>query len=250
MKVLCATMALLCAIMFAYAQQPKTYRNADFWFARLEYRMDHDDTLIKGWYTDYPEMEQHAVEFINRLTNIRANYTTVKPGSGAIFLFPFVYVAEPEQMILNDAEVGNLRTWFKRGGFMVLDDFHGDEEYRTAITLVRRILPADKHRFAELHTDHPLFHVFFDIRKIEQVVNDSLISCRDAGCEQWENGPTGKDPHIYAIFDEHDNIEVLMFYNTDLGDGLEFADDPTYPREQAAYATRMIINTVIWSTTH
>ena len=229
------------------ALSPQRYQTTTFHFARLQYS-GAPDTSIKNWYTDYPEMDDHTVALINRLTQIKAAKMKVKPSHAALHMFPFLYVVEPEQMVLDKAEISNLRTWFKRGGFMWMDDFHGDTEFETALSTLRQILPDAQP--VELTVEHPLFHVFFDIRKIERVVTDSLIFCRDLGCEQWENGISGKDPKVFAVFDKGGNIQVIMSFNNDVADGLEFIDWPEYPREMSSYAVRFVLNVVIWSMSH
>ena len=229
------------------AMSPQQYQPTTFHFTRLQYS-GAPDTSIKNWYTDYPEMDDHTVALINRLTQVKAAKMRVKPSHAALHMFPFLYVVEPEQMVLDKAEISNLRTWFKRGGFMWMDDFHGDTEFETALNTLRQILPDTQP--VELTVEHPLFHIFFDIRRIERVVTDSLIICKPGGCEQWENGPSGKTPKIFAVYDINGEIQVLMTMNSDTGDALEFADSPNYPQEMAAYGTRLTVNIVIWAMSH
>ena len=161
------------------------------------------------------------------MTNIKAATMRVTPNATALHMFPFLYVVAPEQMILSHAEASNLRTWFKRGGFMWMYYFHGDLEFETALATLRKILPDAQP--IELEVAHPLFHIFFDINRIERVVTNSIVICKPDGCEQWENGPSGKEPKVFAVFDDNGEIQVLMTFNSDTGDALEFADDPTYP---------------------
>jgi hypothetical protein len=133
-----------------------------------------------------------------------------------------------------------------RGGLWFADDFHGDEEFDQFLQQLRRVIPDAKP--VELTTSHPLFHCFYDIDEIIQVTNDSIAKC--AECEQWENGPSGRIPKVFAIFDQRGRIIVLMAWNTDLGDGLEWADDPEYPAEYSAYAFRFVSNVVVYAMSH
>src|SRR5437870_4151300 len=100
----------------------------------------------------------------------------------------------------------------------------------------------------ELDTSHPLFHCFYDIDEIIQVTNDSIAKCPE--CEQWENGPSGKIPKVFAIFDQDGRISILMAWNTDLGDGLEWADDPSYPASYSTYAFKFLTNAIVYTMTH
>ncbi len=237
-------------LSYAYGQaQVAASTPATLSWARLEYTGHYDDSYIKNWYTDWPDMDTHLVTFVNRLTNITADVATVKPSSKDLFKYPLIYVVEPEQMNLSDADASHIREYLKRGGFMFMDDFHGDAELEAATKNIAQILGYEP-ILLRLDTRDELFHVFYDINKIEQVVNDSIVSCAQAGCEQWENGPSGRDPHVYAIYDERGRMIVLMAYNTDLGDGLEWADVPWYPHEQSTYAIKMLTNVIIYSITH
>ena len=141
-----------------------------------------------------------------------------------------------------------MREWFARGGFLFLDDFHGDEELVTVKATLHRLLPDGF--WEKLEPQHSLFHCLFDVKEFIQVVNDSIIACKAYGCEQWENGPSGAEPGFFAVSDAQGRMQVLLAYNTDLGDGLEWADDSEYPQAMAAYSFRVLANVALWSMTH
>jgi hypothetical protein len=202
---------------------------------------------IKNWYTDYPAMDQHLTALLHRLTGIDvAPPVVVDPSSREIFKYPLIYSVEPEQMILEPADINNLQIYLSRGGIWFADDFHGDEEFDLFLQQIRRVLPDAKP--VELDISHPLFHCFYDMDKIVQVTNDSIAKCRD--CDQWENGPSGKIPKVFAVFDPHGRINVLMAFNEDFGDGLEWADDPEYPANYSTYAFKFVTNVIVYSMTH
>jgi hypothetical protein len=217
-----------------------------FQFARMRYPGGIPD-YVKNWYTDYPNMDSHLTTLLHRLTGIDVGSPLlVDPASPALFNYPFIYSVEPEQMVLGPQEIGNLREYLARGGLWFADDFHGDEEFNQFLQQLRRVIPDAKP--VELTTSHPLFHCFYDIDEIIQVTNDSIAKC--AECDQWENGPSGKIPKVFGIFDQRGRIIVLMAWNTDLGDGLEWADDPEYPGEYSAYAFRFVSNVVVYAMSH
>jgi hypothetical protein len=217
-----------------------------FQFARMQYPGGIPE-YIKNWYTDYPAMDQNLTSLLRRLTGIDvAPPVLVNPSSRDIFKYPLVYSVEPEQMILGSHDIKNLRDYLSRGGIWFADDFHGDEEFDQFLRQIRRVLPDAKP--VELELSHPLFHCFYDIDKVIQVTNDSIAKC--ANCEQWENGPSGKIPKVFAILDPHGRINVLMAWNEDLGDGLEWADDPEYPANYSSYAFKFVTNVIVYSMTH
>jgi uncharacterized protein DUF4159 len=220
--------------------------NAGFRFARLQYPGGIPD-YIKNWYTDYPMMDFHLSRYLGLHTRIDVGSSTlVEPSSPKLFGYPLIYSVEPEQMVLGPHDAANLREYLERGGFWFADDFHGDREFGDFLEQLRLVMPGAQP--VELKTSHPLFHSFYDIEQIIQVTNDGIARCRE--CDQWENGPSGKIPRVFALFDSHDRICVLMAWNTDLGDGLEWADDPTYPQAYSAYASKFLTNVVVYAMTH
>ena len=217
-----------------------------FQFARMRYPGGIPD-YVKNWYTDYPAMDKHLTVLLQRVTGIDvAAATVVDPASRSIFDYPLLYSVEPEQMVLGPGDINNLREYLARGGLWFADDFHGDEEFDQFLAQIRRVLPGVSP--VELDTSHPLFHCFYDIDKIIQVTNDSIAKCPE--CEQWENGPSGKIPKVFAILDQSGRINILMAWNTDLGDGLEWADDRFYPVSYSAYAFKFLTNAIVYTLTH
>ena len=221
-------------------------RVTKFQFARMQYPGGIPE-YIKNWYTDYPAMDQNLTSLLHRLTGIDvAPPVVVSPSSREIFKYPLIYSVEPEQMILGPSDIHNLQDYLTRGGIWFADDFHGDEEFGLFLQQLRRVLPDAKP--VELDISHPLFHCFYDIENIIQVTNDSIAKCSE--CEQWENGPSGKIPKVFAISDPHGRINVLMAWNEDLGDGLEWADDPEYPANYSTFAFKFVSNVIVYSMTH
>jgi len=202
---------------------------------------------VKNWYTDYASMDDHLTTLLQRLTGIGvAAPVIVDPSSQSLFTYPLIYSVEPEQMDLGSDDAANIREYLARGGFWFADDFHGRDEFNQFMVQIRRVLPDASP--VELDTSHPLFHSFFDIDNIIQVTNNGIATCPE--CDQWENGPSGRVPRVFAILDARGRISILMAWNTDLGDGLEWADDPEYPSKYSAYAFKFMTNVIVYAMTH
>jgi Domain of unknown function (DUF4159) len=217
-----------------------------FQFARLRYPGGIPD-YIKNWYTDYPAMDDHLTILLRRLTGIEVTGPVlVDTSSTDIFQYPIVYSVEPEQMVLEAKDISNLREYLGRGGLWFADDFHGDEEFDLFRKQIQRVLPESS--LVELDVSHPLFHCFYDITEIIQVTNNAIAECRK--CEQWENGPSGRVPKMFAVLDKRGRISILMAWNTDLGDGLEWADDPDYPADYSKFAFEFITNLIVYTMSH
>jgi uncharacterized protein DUF4159 len=219
---------------------------AEFQFARLRYPGGIPE-FFKNWYTDYPAMDVHLAAIVQRLTGINVGPSVVvDPSSQNIFDYPLIYSVEPEQMVLGPADVTNLREYLARGGVWFADDFHGVHEFCQFLEQIHQVLPDASP--VELDTSHPLFHTFYDIEKIVQVTNNGIAECYE--CDQWENGPSGKDPKVFAVLDQHQRISILMAWNTDLGDGLEWADDRRYPSNYSKYSYKFVTNVIVYAMTH
>jgi hypothetical protein len=218
-----------------------------FQFVRLRYTGAMGPLYYKNWYTDFPNMDRHLTLLMKRLTGIDVGRELqIPPSSPEIFGYPMVYSVEPEQIVFSAKDVENMREYLARGGLWFADDFHGDGEFNAFLRQIRKVLPDAMP--VELDVSHPLFHAFYDIDKIIQVTNNAIAECHQ--CDQWENGPTGRIPKVFAIFGDSGRISVLMAWNTDLGDGLEWADDPKYPEYYSKYAFKFVTNVIVYAMTH
>ena len=55
------------------------------------------------------------------------SFQLVDIDSKELFNYPFIYMSEPGYLNLLPADVNNLREYFDRGGFFLMDDFRGNE---------------------------------------------------------------------------------------------------------------------------
>ena len=110
-----------------------------FRFIRLAYG-DYDPRMITdysmrgrgggytgrmAWMHDYPTSEDNLYEAIARTTKIQlaGQYMIIPLRDERIFNYPFLYMSEPGYWLATDQEIKNLREYFKRGGFVMFDDF-------------------------------------------------------------------------------------------------------------------------------
>lgn len=265
MKNLIFLLVLLFSICLS-AQSPAPAKST-IHFARLMYTGNflNPETYVKNWFTDYPNMDEHVVQLMSRMTEIKDfSPVVVKLDPSKKYLnddivpkqnlktniydYPILYVVEPEQVVLSDQDKFKLREYLKRGGTLFLDDFHGDEDFYPTMKWIAQI--TDSQPF-ELTLTHPFFHIHYDIHELVQVINDNVLDCsKKQECDPWENGPTGKDPKIFGCAGADGNLNIIMAFNEDLGDGLEWADKDWYPNSMVVFATKFITNTYVYSLTH
>jgi hypothetical protein len=198
-----------------------------------------------SWSTDYPKADRQFLVVIKRLVGLDAyEYeNAIALTDPDIRRFPFLYALEVGRMDLTDEEVRGLGDYLAAGGFLVIDDFWGSQEWRVFEYNIRRVLPGRE--TVELPPDHELFRSFYEITEIKQVPN---VRQGRYGGPTWERD--GYEPRVLGIFDEDGRLMVVINWNTDLGDAWEWAEDPFYPLEYSTFAYEMGANMIVYGMSH
>ncbi|HUQ50891.1 MAG TPA: DUF4159 domain-containing protein [Gammaproteobacteria bacterium] len=222
---------------------------AEFHFARLVYRNSPNSRRggfgrrNGAWTTDYPDAEYHVMQGIGRFTGIDIA-SVDSDGSGGrwirliderVFDYPWLYAVEVGQWYLDDDEAKLLREYLDRGGFLMVDDFWGEDEWAIFVDSMQKVFP--DRRIQELGADHELLHVLYDLDQRTQIPG--------RGGQR-----PGTVPHWRGIFDDNERLMVAINFNMDMGDAWEHADDPWYPEPMTALAYRFAVNYLIYSMTH
>jgi len=210
----------------------------------------------EAWTTDAPEAEFHLTNGIRRLTRIntvdpeRDQYVfPIDTLDDDVFNHPFLYAVEVGRWYLDEKEGAWLREYLERGGFLMVDDFHGDEQWEGFYDSFRRIFPGRELR--EISPDHEVFHVLYDLsQKVRDKVQiPGLAALRYGGtCEQCDRG--GAVPHWRGVFDDNGRLMMVINFNMDLGDSWEEADTPGYPQSLTALGYRFAISYALYAMTH
>lgn len=197
------------------------------------------------WATDYPKADYQFLVVLNRLIGIDAyeGENAVRLDDPELRRFPFLYALEVSRMDLTEEEVRGLRGYLEAGGFLVVDDFWGDQAMQNLAYQMSRVLPGRPIR--DVPRDHPVFSAVYDIEEIRQVPNVGVGRAGGATAECW-----GCDPRVLGIFDDHDRLMVIINWNTDLGDAWEWAEDPWYPLQYSTFAYEMGVNMVVYGMSH
>jgi hypothetical protein len=159
---------------------------------------------------------------------------------------------EVGSLVFSDAEIANLRRYLFNGGFLMVDDFWGDEEWDNFYREIKRVFP-DREPI-ELPLEHPIFHCVYDLKFKPQVpAINAALQYRAQGYttdRPWD--PGSRDVHYKGIFDDNGRLMAIICHNTDLGDGWEReGEDEWYFHEfgeKRAYP--MGINIVFYAMTH
>lgn len=233
--------------------------NGEFTFVRIRYTSWGDDSNYQfygRWAIDYPESEQHFSLRLSELTTIkvaRDEYGEFKPlvmrlTDDGIFDHPFLYLIEPGQLVFQEGEIERLREYLLRGGFMMVDDFWGEAEWKNWEVQLARVFPPDEYPIVELPLSHPIFHIVFDLKEKPQV----------PAAYHWMQTRTtyerldAKEPHYRGLFDKKGRLMMIMCHNTDLGDGWEREGENVdyFQRFSAKWAYPMGINIIVYALTH
>ena len=172
--------------------------------------------------TDAPDSDLNLSYRLQQMTSMRVdpNGRFIRLTDADLTSYPFIYMVEPGSLILTDEEIAALRKYLLNGGFLMLDDFWGEEEWANAERVLKQVLP--DRSFVELPLDHPLYHCVFQINAKGQVPNVRLgiESENDPEHRTWERYDA-KVVHHRAIFDDKGHLMVMATHNTDNGDGWE-----------------------------
>ncbi|MCZ6618492.1 MAG: DUF4159 domain-containing protein, partial [Gammaproteobacteria bacterium] len=196
--------------------------HTEFQFARLRHRSAYDSAYRQRWRTDWPAAEQHLLRGINRLTRIHAASESrlVFVMDEDLFDYPLLYAVEPGTWQFSDAEAARLREYLLRGGFLLVDDFHGTSQWYGFAAGLHRILP--DRQIVDIPRSDSVFHTVYDLDDPVQIPG---IGAAMRGVTYERDGVT---PHWRGIYDDHGRLMVVINFNMDLGDAWEHADVPEY----------------------
>ncbi len=219
--------------------------DSEFSFVRLTYDQSLNSYGRRApWRTDWPEAETHFLQGISRLSVVESadQARSVRLTDEAIFDYPWLYAVDVGKWSLTAEEAAGLREYLLRGGFMIVDDFHGSYEWQVFQTHLRKAFP--DRPIVDIPEDDPLMSVMFDL---DQSIQIPGIRAYNSG-QTWEQD--GYDPHWRGLYDDNGRLMLAINFNMDLGDAWEHADDPGYPEPMTSLAYRFAVNYVIYAMTH
>ena len=199
-----------------------------------------------AWSRDYPKADIVFLEALRRLTRIdaRSYQQVVDLDNDDIFNFPFVYAVQVQTWTFTEVQAKRLREYLLKGGFLMVDDFHGTADWESFLRGMRMVLPADHFPITDLSDNDEIFHVLYDIGQRFQVPGEQYVM---TGRTYEKDGYV---PKWRAIRDDKGRIMVTICHNMHLGDAWEWADDAQYPEPFASMAFRVGIDYVMYSMTH
>jgi len=163
-----------------------------------------------------------------------------------IFQYPFLFLQQPGggNWRPTKEEAANLREHLLRGGFLLIDDLHGEYDWSILQAALQKVFPDRK--IIDIPKDDPLMHIFYDLEQGIPIPGLRHLRRTRGGqiVAQMEGIPTWR-----AIYDDKGRIMVAINFNIDMGDAWEHADDPLYPVPMTATAYKLGVNYVIYAMT-
>lgn len=191
-----------------------------------------------GWRHDWPTAEQHFGQILKEITLVDAHldggaiYTLDRP---EIFSYPLAYLSEPGYWDMNAAELDGFRSYILKGGFLIVDDFRGVNQwwqFEQQMTLAFPDL-----RPIRLTAEHPIFNAFFAIESLDGFYHP-----------YGAPGPA----EFYGYFEGNDptrRMYAIANYNNDIGDYWEFSDTGWIPIDLSNEAYKLGVNYLVYSMT-
>jgi hypothetical protein len=240
---------------------PPDYQDhAEFVFARLMYpphpqarfggwRRGYGDWREGGtsWTQDYPRADRHFLMALRRLTRLNARSVeqpvNLEDGDD-VFNWPWLAAGEMGDWKLTPDMASKLRDYLLRGGFLMLDDFWGPDEWARFDESMKLVFP--DREIVEIDDADAVFHAVYDLKDRYQILGQWALGGRG----QYNSRVAGNPAQWKGIYDDHHRLMVVMSFNSDVGDSWEWADDPRYPEPFSALGMRIGVNDVIYSMTH
>ncbi len=119
-----------------------------FTFARLQFysEMGYRSGGGRGWHDDSPEADFDLCYRLFQVTSlkIRPGFNVVNITTKELEQHPFVYVAGAGTMNLSDTDAAAMRRYLLNGGFMMVDDFWGDDQWSHFYEQIKKDVPGPR----------------------------------------------------------------------------------------------------------
>jgi hypothetical protein len=210
--------------------EPNAAYDGRFAFVRLRYQ----EYGAAGWAFDYPQMERNFMTIVQDLTTIGPHLdesNVFLMDDPELFRYPIAYLSEPGYWLPTTQEAAGLRDWILKGGFLIVDDFYFNQWNRFEESM-RMVLPEG--RTLPVPLEHPVFDSFFRIASLDGMHHPSTTQAR----AQYLG--------IYEDNDPRKRLMVIINYNNDIGDYMEWSGEGWYPVNMSNDAYKFATNYLIY----
>jgi hypothetical protein len=222
--------------------QGNTPYDGRFVFIRLAYSFGYG-RREPPWHHDYPRGEVHFTKILKEITYIQPRVdgsNILSLDDPELFNYPIAYMAEPGFWSMTPRETESFRSYLKKGGFVIFDDFRSAEGHWDNLQAqMRLVLP--EARWIEIDDGrHAIWHSFFEIKDPKALAPPPVYD-QSMVLTYW------------GIFEDNDPTKRLIAIanvNGDISEYWEFSDTGFAPVDLNNEAYKYGINYVIYGLTH
>jgi hypothetical protein len=224
---------------------PRKIDRSGFVYARLRYHVQpwwrQEGNREVPWHHDYPDGDMMFPASLERLTRVHTTpdaYQLVDIESKDLYQYPFIYISEPGFLNLLPGDVKALREYVDRGGFILMDDFRGNEfdnsQWENMKAQMTKLFPDRELKLVP--PSHAIFHSFFEVEP-QKLLPPYRMS-------------NSGDPQYFGIFDQKGNILVMVDFNNDISEYWQALDVGQCSIHEAGTAVELGVNYALYALTH
>ena len=148
-----------------YPQHPNAHFGWRYRFGSMDWREGGT-----SWTQDYPRADRHFSLAVRRLTRVHAR-SVEQPvnldNEDDVFNWPWLCAGEMGDWKLTGEQAKKLRDYLLRGGFLMLDDFWGTQEWARFAESMDRVFP--DRPIVDIDDADAIFHTVYDLDDRYQV---------------------------------------------------------------------------------
>ena len=159
----------------------QSQEKAEFSWSRLRYTSPRYGSARYGgyggaWSTDYPKADRQFLIALKRLTRIdgRSTEQVVDLDHDDIDNYPWIYAVQVQNWTFTEPEAKHLREFLLKGGFLMVDDFHGTVDWENFMRGMRLVF-LDR-PIEDLENKDEIFHVLYDLDERFQVPGEQYVN--------------------------------------------------------------------------
>ncbi len=231
-----------------------------FTFVRVEFNTGGRGGRFggRGWMIDYPNADLNFSWRLHQMTSmeVEPDATSMPLTDPRLNDFPFLFMIDPRSIDLSDEEATALRNYLVNGGFLMVDDFWGNQMWEHIHEQMKLVFPGKEPQ--SLTPDHPIYRIVFPLSGPPQVPSEDSAHRNMNSPDPyrtWEDEISYEHPQpadYRGYFDDQGRLMALICWNTDLSDGWEEEGVSPWFFENYAekFAYPMGINILTYVMTH
>ena len=199
------------------------------------------------WSIDWPEAEAHITNGVERMSliEVAGDSRHIRLDDPYLYDYPWLFLQQIGQASFSIDEIDALREYLLRGGFVLIDDFHGPQR-QNLVNFATQLFP--DRPLIPIPIEDVVMSIHYDLNQDTQIPGSRHLRGSNTSGEvvaQMEG-----EQEWLGIYDDLDNLVLAAHVNMDMGDAWQHANDPYYPEPMTNLAYRFGVNYFIYAMTH